>query len=141
MNQVIDKALGLVYDVSSPELAIEALLDAQNMAKSLEQTTKEIKKHLVDHDKYEHKNYMVRYSATQRQNYNKGKLRELVDDDLFDIFTFVKKGAVDKWLKESIARGDPTPPLKSILEAEGDPYTSLRLVKVTREEAQLTKKG
>lgn len=133
-NEIADKATGIVFDVSTPQKAVESLLEAQTIYKSLERTSKRIKAVLRSHDGLEHDNHLVRVMNVQRATYNKGKLREFMDEDLLDNFLKVEKGKLDDWLKEQVQNGTDydTHGIRMALEPDGLPFEVIKLEKLTR---------
>ncbi len=109
------------------------LENAYNFCKQFEKTIKQMQDQLKAVVKkwtpdgiLETPNGMFRYSSVQRQTYDKGVIRNLVDEDLFDTFTVIKKSAVDSWLKERVMKQDIDPELntqiRSALIPDGKPY-------------------
>lgn len=86
-------------------------------------------------------NYQFRVSAVQRMTYDKALMREVFDSDTFDVLLKPDKPAVDKYLKELVASDivgahDPaiSVALRRGMVADGRPYQTIRLEKVTRDE-------
>ena len=79
-------------------------------------------------------NYQFRVSAIQRQTYDKGVMRQVLDADLFDVLVKPDKTAVDKYLKENLETvGEAATALRSSMIADGRPYQVIKLEKVSRD--------
>lgn len=77
--------------------------------------------------------FMFRLSNVQRYNYDKSVMRLVFDADTFDLLLKPDKPLVDKYLKEHLeSLGEGSTKLRDTMIAEGKPYETIRLEKVTR---------
>lgn len=78
--------------------------------------------------------YMFRQSTIQRMNYDKTVLRQVLDEDTFDLLLEPNKTAVDTYLKENLEElGDKSTEIRSAMVPTGKPYQVIRAEKLTRE--------
>jgi hypothetical protein len=78
--------------------------------------------------------YQFRQSSIQRMTYDKATMREVLDPDVFDVLLRPDKPAVDKYLKENLETlGEASTALRQSMIAEGQPYTTIRLEKISNE--------
>lgn len=106
---------------------------AYNFCKQFEKTIKQMQDQLKERVKKAAVDGLLqtpagrfKYTSIQRQTYDKAVLRQLLDEDLLDTFTVVKKAAVDDWLKERVFKQDIDPELntqiRQALIPDGKPY-------------------
>lgn len=134
-NKVSGESVDL--DTSTPDGIVQAWQYAQELDKMSKRLKDELKKAvptLLVNDSVSDPigKFMFRRSWTQRKTYDKATLRRFLDEDLLDDFMVIKKGNVDKYIKEN---HDQIPPdvLRAIKEAEipdGDAYEVIKLEKV-----------
>lgn len=131
--QIVDKLTGLVYEVESEEQIVEAMILVNEQIKSLNKVKDKIRDLIIDKDLNgkEHDGYLVRISATQRMTYDKSLLRQLLDEDVYDILVEPNKKAVDTYLKENLMElGDISTKLRRGMIEVGKPYQTVKLEKV-----------
>lgn len=77
------------------------------------------------------KGYMFRQSSIQRMNYDKAVMRNVFDEDTYDLLVMPNKPMVDKYLKEHLEDlgGGSTELRASMIEA-GAPYQVIKLEKI-----------
>lgn len=121
---------------------LKSLMYAYNVAKEYEDVGKKIKDQLKD----ELENYLDESGKSeeldgqqfkripiQRMTYDKSLLRELVDEDTFDVLIKVDKSATDKYLKENLEKlGDISTQLRKSMVVDGKPYSMTKLEKLER---------
>lgn len=79
--------------------------------------------------------YQFRVSSIQRMTYDKAVMREVLDPDVFDVLLKPDKPAVDTYLKDHLAElGEDSTKLRASMIADGRPYQTIRLEKVSRED-------
>lgn len=138
MSQIINKLTGEIYDITSLGELVEAWREVSSQIKDLE-TVKNQLKPLVDNytnemgKSEEYKGYMFTTSNIQRQNYDKAVMRQVLDEDTFDLLLTPDKKAIDNYLKELVERGDSdnvSGQLRKALQPTGKPYSVTKLVKL-----------
>lgn len=78
--------------------------------------------------------YQFRVSSIQKQTYDKAVMREVLDPDTFDVLLKPDKPAIDRFLKENLETlGDDSTKLRQAMVADGNPYQTIRLEKVSRD--------
>lgn len=136
-----NKATGEVIDLpaNTPEQIVEAWRIAQEYDKTAT-TLKDQLKRLIPRivgaggTSEPIGNYIFRVSPIQRQNYDKSVMHRVFDEDVVDILLRPDKPAIDKYLKENLeSLGDISTELRASMIQEGQPYTVIRLEKLTRE--------
>lgn len=139
MITATNKATGEIIELpaDTPEEIVDAWLTAQEYAKaadSLKDQLKKIVPTLVDDDGKSPviKNYIFRSSMVQRQTYDKSVIRNVLDEDMLDHFTVVKKSLVDKYIKDNLEElGDLSSELRKGLVPDGSAYSVIKLEKVS----------
>lgn len=77
--------------------------------------------------------YIFRVSNVQRYNYDKSKLREVLDEDTFDLLLEPNKTAVDKYLQEHLNElGEASTELRNAMIPVGKPYQVIKAEKIER---------
>ena len=131
---------GEVIDIevkTSSEL-VEAWQIAQEYSKVADRLKDQLKqlvpKYLKEDGKSEEINgYMFRATFIQRKNYDKTIMRNLLDQDTFDLLLKPDKPAIDEYLKENLeSLGDISIELRNSMVDEGKPYEVIKLEKLTR---------
>lgn len=132
----VDEQTGLVFDLSSPESAIEAQLEINKLIKSLEKTKTQIRDVLISHDKFEYNNHVVKVIPVQRMTYDPTVLRnEIQDEDLLWQMFSPNKTWIDNYLKENLEDlGDVSTVLRKSMVPTGKPYTTVRIEKLVRDD-------
>lgn len=80
--------------------------------------------------------YQFRVSNVQKMTYDKGALREALGEDTYDLFMEPRKKAIDDYLAELVASGDPdgiSTRVRAAMQPKGKPFTQTVLEKLTRE--------
>lgn len=139
MVTAINKATGEVIELpcDTPEEIVQAWLTAQEYAKASDSLKDQLKKlvpDLVDDSGKSEVigNYMFRSSLVQRQTYAKAVIRNVLDEDMLDHFTVVKKSLVDKYIKDNLEElGDSVKELRNGLVPDGVPYSVIKLERVS----------
>lgn len=79
--------------------------------------------------------YMFRQSSVQRKSYDKSVMREVLDQDTYDLLLKPDKTGVDKFLKDLVKSGDPekvSTTLRDSMIPDGTPYSVTKLEKLDR---------
>ncbi len=127
------------FDASSPEAVIESYRLLNETMKAYEDVKKQLQKRARDvvdeRGIYEYKDHMLRVSGVQRYNYDKAVMREVLDQDTFDLFMEPAKGKLDEYIKENLSSlGDFAKTLRDTMVPVGNPYTVVKLERVRRAE-------
>lgn len=140
MITATNKHTGEVVELEAD--TFEQIVEAWNIAKEYEKVSDALKKQLKElvpnyvSDKGisdEYNGYMFRVSVVQRKDYDKSILRDVLDQDTFDVLTKPDKTAIDKYLKENIETlGDVATQLRKTMVDVGKPYEVIKLEKLTR---------
>lgn len=137
MNSITDRLTGLVYDVETDEDVIESMILINDQIKALDEVKKQLRDIILERELSgkEHNGRLVRISSVQRMSYDKSLLRQLLDEDTYDVLVKPDKTSVDKYLKENLETlGDVSTQLRKGMIPEGNPYTIVKIEKVLREE-------
>lgn len=79
--------------------------------------------------------YVFKVIPIQRMNYDKSVMRQVFDEDTFDQFLEPNKSAIDKFLKDNLAKlGTASTELRQSMIPSGRPYTQVKAEKVERSE-------
>lgn len=132
----VDEQTGLVFDLSSPEAAIEAQLEINRLIKSLEKTKLQIRDVLMIHDNFEYNNHVVKVIPVQRMTYDPTVLRnEIQDEDLLWQMFSPNKTWIDNYLKENLEDlGEVSTVLRKSMIPTGKPYTTVRIERLVRDD-------
>lgn len=138
MIKAINKATGEVIELESktPEQIVDAWKIAQEyekVAKSLKDQLKKIVPTLVnDSGVSEEINKAVfRINTIQRMTYDKSVVRNLIDEDVYDLVTKIDKTKLDTYLKENLeSLGDTSTELRASMIPDGNPYQVIKLEKL-----------
>lgn len=136
-----NKVTGEVWEYSVKELpelftAYSAAQEYEKMAKSIKDQLKDKIDELVDDNgrSPEYKGKQFKRITVQRQTYDKAVLREVLDEDTYDLMLKPEKAKVDKYIAENLeALGDDSTKLRQSMIEDGKPYTMYRLEKLERE--------
>jgi hypothetical protein len=135
MITATNKHTGEVVELpaNTPEEVVQAWLIAQEYAKTAEALKDQLKK-LVPKIVGEQSTsdpingFVFRISNVQRRNYDKSKLREVLDEDVYDLMVKPDKPAIDKYLKENLEQlGDISTQLRESMIDEGKAYEVIKL--------------
>lgn len=140
MITATNKHTGEVVELpaETPEEVVQAWQIAQEYAKTAEalkdQLKKLVPKFVENGNTSEPINgFMFRISSVQRKNYDKSKLREVLDADLYDLLVKPDKPAIDKYLKENLELlGGVSTELRQSMIDEGKPYQVIKLERLDR---------
>lgn len=135
MIKTINKATGEVIelDADTPEQIVEAWKIAQEYekaAKSLKDQLKKIVPSLVNDDgkSDEINNAVFKINTIQRMTYDKSVVRQVLDEDVFDLMTKIDKTKLDNYIKDNLSElGDISTELRASLIPDGKPYQVIRL--------------
>lgn len=133
--KAINKATGEVIelDADTPEPIVEAWKIAQEYekaAKSLKDQLKKIVPSLVNDDgkSDEINNAVFKINTIQRMTYDKSVVRQVLDEDVFDLMTKIDKTKLDNYIKDNLSElGDISTELRASLIPDGKPYQVIRL--------------
>lgn len=140
MSQVINKATGEVFEINNLAELITAWRDVSNQIKALEATKELLKKQVSRYTdelgrSEEIDGYWFTTTSIQRKTYDKTVLREVLDEDTYDLFMKPDKSAIDNYLKENIETlGDVSRELRTTMIEDGRPYTVIKLESLTRKD-------
>lgn len=123
------------FDDTSPEKIMESWKLIGEYLKAFEQAKDKLKKlvpNIVDaRGIYEHEGFAFRVYATQRMNYDKSILRNVLDADTYDLLLKPDKTAIDNYLKDNLEYlKEKSTELRTSMVAEGKPYQTVRLEKL-----------
>lgn len=76
--------------------------------------------------------YQFRAYTTQRMNYDKSVMREVLDADTFDLLLIPDKPAIDNYLRENLEKlpNDVGTRLRKEMVPVGNPYQTIKLEKL-----------
>lgn len=139
MITATNKATGELIELpaDTPQEIVDAWLIAQEYAKAADSLKDQLKKlvpTIVDDSGKSPviNNYMFRSSMVQRQTYDKSVIRNVLDEDMLDHFTVVKKSLVDTYIKDNLEElGDLSSELRKGLVPDGAAYSVIKLEKVS----------
>jgi hypothetical protein len=138
MIKAINRATGEVLEL--PADTLRELIDAWNVAKEYKKTSEAISeqvKPLID--KYmaasglteEVDGQRFRVTVIQRKNYDKAVMRNVLDEDTFDLLLKPDKTVIDNYLKEHLEDlGEASTILRTSMVDEGKPYEVVKLEKL-----------
>lgn len=137
----MNKATGEVIDLpaDTPEQIVEAWRVAQEYDKAavaLKDQLKRLVPAIVGDNGISEPvgNYMFRVSSVQRMTYDKAVMRQVLDEDTFDVLLKPDKTAIDKYLKENLETlGTGSTQLRQAMIPEGKPYQVIKLEKLTED--------
>ena len=115
---------------SDLETAYKFLKTFEKTIKSMQEQWKKRVNAIADNGQVETPTGVIRVIPIQRQTYDKGALRGLVDEDTLDTFLVVKKSLVDEWLAERVLNQDldmdTNHAIRSCLIDDGLPYVQVK---------------
>lgn len=77
--------------------------------------------------------FQFRQSFVQRKTYDKGIMREVLDEDTYDLFMKPDKSAVDKYIRENLeSLGEQAKQLRDNMIDDGKAYQVIKLEKLER---------
>jgi len=126
-----------VNDLSTLMLAYTVAQDYEKASKVLKAQLKgELEKYLNDNGRSEELNgKMFKRISIQRMNYDKAVLREVLDEDTYDLFMKPEKTKIDKYIAENLETlGDTSTKLRQAMVEEGVRYSQVKLEKLVRDE-------
>jgi hypothetical protein len=115
------------------EQVVDAWRIAQEYSKAADRLKDQLKKlvpkYIGDRNVSEEYNgYMFRANVIQRQTYDKAVMREVLDQDVYDVLVKPDKTKVDTYIKENLADlGDIATQLRASMQPDGKPYEVIRL--------------
>lgn len=129
----------IILLADTPERLVEAWQIAQEYAKTAEALKDQLKRivpKFVENGSTSDpiNGFMFRISNVQRMNYDKAKLREVLDEDTYDLLVKPDKPMIDKYLKENLeSLGSASTELRQAMIPEGKPYEVIKLERLDRE--------
>ena len=124
--------------------SLKTLMDAYTMAQEYEKAAKSIKDQLKGElDNYLDENgrseelngKMFKRISIQRMNYDKAVLREVLDEDTYDLFMKPEKTKIDKYIAENLETlGDLSTKLRKSMIEDGTRYSQVKLERLVRDE-------
>jgi hypothetical protein len=125
----------LEFPASTPEEMLQTWLMASNYIKAYERVKDRIKRVIPEFTDargiLELPGYIFRVSDIQRYTYDKAVLRQVFDEDTFDLFMEPSKKAVDEYLKEHLAEmGEDSTTIRKAMVPVGKAYQTIRVEKV-----------
>lgn len=80
-------------------------------------------------------NFVFKRNVIQRMTYDKATLRDLLDEDTYDVLTKPDKPTIDKYIKENLeSLGSVSTQLRQAMIPDGKPYEVIKLEKLSRDE-------
>ena len=129
-GEVLEFADETPEDIKNSWLMISKQIQALERAK--DKLKPKVAELLDEFGKYEFEDYMFRQMTVQRRNYDKAVMREALDEDTLDLFLVPDKPRVDQYIKEHLEElGEVSTLLRKTMVTVGNPYTTVRLEKVT----------
>jgi mRNA-degrading endonuclease HigB of HigAB toxin-antitoxin module len=124
-------------DISTPEAMVESWALASEYIKAYEKIKDEIKMCIPDYldsrNTFEHNGYAFRLSNIQRYTYDKSIMRNLMDEDMYDVFVKPDVAAIKKYTKENLEQlPQEWSDLTKNMVADGKPYEVIKLERLTR---------
>lgn len=139
--KAVNKATGEVIEL--PANTQEEIVTAWNIAREYEKAATALKDQLkklvpeivnTNGTSDDINGYMFRVSFVQRYDYDKAVMRQVLDEDVFDLLLKPDKSAVDKYLKENIDDlGEISVRLRNSMVESGKPYQVIKLEKLGRD--------
>ena len=138
----VNKHTGEIIElpVDTPEQIVSAWRVAQEYVKAAEALKDQLKKLVPEFvgprgTSEPIGNYMFRVSHIQRMNYDKAVMREVLDEDTFDLWLVPDKPRIDEWLKENIKNNETitfpiSTKLRETMIPVGNPYQVIKLEKL-----------
>lgn len=132
-----NKITGEVVDMPADNL--DQIMTAWQLAQQLEKMAKDLKDQLKPKvERYAEtgasediNNLRFKIISTQRYNYDKAIMRQVLDEDVFDLLLKPDKTAVDNYLKENLEQlGDISTELRKTMVEVGKPYQVIKLEKL-----------
>lgn len=123
---------------STAKEVVEAWQIAQEYAKTAESLKDQLKKlvpKFVENGNTSEpiNGFMFRISSVQRMNYDKSKLREVLDEDELEVLLKPDKPAIDRYLKENLEQlGSKTTILRESMIPEGKAFEVIKLERLSR---------
>jgi hypothetical protein len=137
----VNKATGEIIklDANTPEQIVSAWRIAQEYVKTAEVLRDQLKRlvpSLVTEKGTSEPigNFQFRISNVQRMNYDKAIMRNIFDEDTFDLLLIPDKPTIDKYIKEHLDElgGNSTKLRENMIEL-GRPYQIIKLEKLGRD--------
>jgi len=134
-----NKATGEVVELeaNTPEQIVQAWQIAQEYEKTSKALKDQLKKLVPDFvgDRGTSDpigNFQFRVNSIQRMTYDKSIMRNVFDEDTFDLLLEPNKAAVDNYLKEHIDEtGEAGTQLRNTMIPVGNPYQVIKLEKLS----------
>lgn len=130
----------VAFDVNNLDEMVKAWRYAQElekMSKRIRDKVKPLVDELIETSTSEVSGgYQFRVSNIQRKTYDKSVMRQVLDEDTFDVFVKPDKSAVDKYIKENLETlGDTAKQLRDSMIDDGKPYIVYKLERVLNDES------
>lgn len=132
-----NKITGEVVDMPADNL--DQIMTAWQLAQQLEKMAKDLKDQLKpeverfaeDGSSEEINSLRFKVISIQRYDYDKTVMRQVLDEDVFDLLLKPDKTAVDNYLKENLEQlGDISTELRKTMVEVGKPYKVIKLEKL-----------
>lgn len=144
-----NKATGEVVDLpaDTPEQIVEAWRMAQEYVKTADRLKDQLKRlvpGIVSAKGVSDPigNYIFRLSHVQRMTYDKAIMRNVLDQDTFDVLLKPDKAAVDKYIRENLETlGAASTELRRGMIADGPPYQVIKLERLSDENKEQNDTG
>lgn len=137
MIHVVNVATGEVTEFadSTPEEIKDSWLMISKQIQALERAKDKLKPKVAElldeFGKCEIGDYMFRQMTVQRRNYDKGLMRQELDEDTFDSLLIPDKTAVDRYIKENLEElGNTSTLLRNYMVDVGQPYSVTKLEQI-----------
>lgn len=139
--KAVNKHTGEIVELEAD--SFEQVVEAWRIAKEYEKVSEALKKQLKElvpnyiNDKGvsdEYKGHMFRVSNIQRKTFDKSVMREVLDEDTYDLFLKPDSTALKKYIKENLTTlGEASTKLTKSMIPDGMPYQVIKLEKLTRD--------
>lgn len=124
-----------VTDLKSLMLAYSAAQEYEKVAKSLKDQLKDLLDEYLDENgrSEELDGKQFKRISVQKMTYDKAVLREILDEDTYDLFLKPEKVKIDKWIAENLeSLGEDSTRLRKAMVPDGTRYEMVKLEKLER---------
>lgn len=137
--KAINKATGELIELPANTLA--EIMTAWQVAQEYDKASTALKDQLkklvpsqinADGTSDETNGFKFRRSFIQRMGYDKAVMRQVFDEDTFDVLCKPDKTLVDIYIKEHLEElGENSTLLRTTMTAQGEPYSTIKLEKLS----------
>jgi hypothetical protein len=128
------------FDADTPAQVIDSMRLLKEYVEAYDQLKRELQARAqvmeANGEQLEHNGYGVRIFSAFRKNYDKAVLRQVLDEDTFDLMMEPAKSRIDRYIAENLEQlGEDSTRLRQSMVMAGKPYTTVRLERLTAEAA------